>query len=215
MNNPRLARLKEVCKPFPFENYRLIDNNRLAVYAIALLGKHNLEATQEGLIVALFLLFPKKFSLVGFSEYPDAERVSRTLLQLGQKYRNWATGNRHIGYSLNQTGTLVLDQTEQLLRSSSIGSPRIRTQTPKERTRDPNIEVKEIENTALFKAFRLGNRESPNEFAIWELLQAFPYTPRNALNRRLKQMKESARLSKRDDVLEFLEWVHIKYKEIF
>lgn len=215
MNSPRLARLKEICKPFPFEKYKSIDNNRLAVYAISLLSKHNLEATQEGLIIALFLLFPQKFSLVGFSEYPDAERVCRTLLQLGQKYRNWATGNRHIGYSLNHTGKLVLEQTKNLLKNSSTGSPGIKTQTPKQRTRDPNKEVREIEDTALFKAFRMGKKESPNEFSIWELLQAFPYTPRNALNRRLKQMKESARLSKRSDVLEFLEWVHAKYKEIF
>lgn len=213
MKNPRLERLREICKPFPSEKYKSIDNNRLAVYAIALLSKNSLQATQEAVIVALFLMFSEKFSLIGFKEFPDAERVNRTLLQLGPKYRNWAIGNKHIGYSLNETGRLVLSQTEKMLESSA--SPRIKILTPKQRTRDPDIEIKEIEGTSLYKVYKSGEKDTTNEFAIWELLQAFPYTPKSALKKRFKQMKESAKLSGRSDVLEFLMWVQTKYADMF
>jgi len=214
MKNPRLQRLKQICKPFSPETYRSIDNNRLAVYAIALLGENNLQVSQEAVIVALYLMFPEKFSLVGYTEYPDAERTNRTLLQLGSKYRNWAIGNKQVGYSLNENGKLVLEQTKKLLESHET-IQQVKKRAPKKRTMDPDIQVKEIEGTALFKAYKEGKRNDLGEFAIWELLRAFPYTPKSALIERLRLMTESAKLSDRDDVLEFLKWVKTKFSDIF
>jgi len=211
--NPRLTKLKEICKPFHHEAYKSIDNNRLAVYAIALLSENNLQVTQEAVTVTLYLLFPEKFSLVGFKEYPDAERVNRTLLQLGSKYRNWSVGNKHIGYSLNETGRLVLEQTKKLLETP--GTRQVKKIILKQRTIDPNVEIGEIEQTSLFKAYKSGERNNFDEFAIWELLRAFPYTPKSALVERLKSMIESAKLSGRDDVVEFLKWVKTKFSDVF
>ena len=213
MKNPRLPKLKKICRPFPYETYKSIDNNRLAVYAIALLSENKLKVTQEAVTVALYLLFPEKFSLIGFEEYPDAERVNRTLLQLGPKYRNWAIGSKQIGYSLNETGRLVLEQTKKLLESP--GTYQVKKITPKQRTIDPDIEVKEIEQTSLFKAYKCGGRNNLDEFVIWELLRAFPYTPKSALVERLKNMTESAKLSGRDDVVDFLKWVKTKFLHVF
>lgn len=214
VKNSRLKRLKEICRSFPPETYKSIDNNRLAVYAIALLSENNLQVTQEAVTVALYLLFPEKFSLVGFKEYPDAERVNRTLLQLGSKYRNWAIGNKQVGYLLNENGKLVLEQTKKLLESPE-SIRQIRKKAPKQRTMDPDIQLKEIEGTALFKAYKNGKRNNLSEFAIWELLRAFPYTPKSALVERLKLMTESAKLSGHDDVLEFLKWVKTKFSDVF
>jgi len=214
MENPRLQRLRRICRPFPPETYRSIDNNRLAVYAIALLSRNNLQVSQEAVIVALYLMFPEKFSLVGFNEYPDAERVNRTLLQLGPKYRNWAIGNKQVGYSLNENGKLVLEQTQKLIESPET-IRQIKKKASKQRTMDPNIQIKEIEGTSLFRAYKSGKRSHPDEFAIWELLRAFPYTPKSALVERMKLMTESARLSGRNDVLDFLKWVKDEFSDVF
>jgi hypothetical protein len=213
IRNQRLERLKEICKTFSPESYRLIDNNRLAVYVIALLIENNLQATQESITVALYLMFPEKFSLVGFSEYPDGERVTRTLLQLGKKYRNWAIGNRHVGYSLNDTGKLVFEQTKKLLHSPDITE--VRKKTPKQRTIDPDVVVKEIEQSALFRAYKSDAQNCPDEFSIWELLRALPYTPKGALIERLRNMTESAKASGRDDIVDFLEWVKARFSNVF
>lgn len=214
MKNPRLERLKQICKPFAPETYSSIDNNRLAVYAIALLSENDFLASQEAIIVALYLLFPEKFSLVGYKEYPDAERVNRTLLQLGHKYRNWAIGNKQIGYSLNENGRLAWEQTKKLLEEPATIKP-VRKKAIRPRTMNPEIHVIEIEETSLFKAYKNGKTDNLSEFAIWELLRAFPYSPKKALRERLRLLTESAKLSKRVDVLEFLTWVKKRFSYIF
>jgi len=192
----------------------MIDNNRLAVYTISLLIENNLQASQEAIAVALYLMFSEKFSMVGFNEYPDAERVNRTLLQLGKKYRNWAVGNRHVGYSLNETGKLVMEQTKKLLQSPGVSD--FRKKTPKrQRTIDPDIFVKEIEQTTLFKAYKSKTQTVSDEFSIWELLHALPYTPRSALVERFRNMMESAKVSGRADIVDFLEWVKANFSHVF
>jgi len=212
--NERLRRLTEICKAFPKLSYAGIDNNRLAVYAIALLEEHGIPRTQEAITVSLFLMFPEKFSLAGFPEYPEGERVTRTLLQLGKKYRNWADGNKHVGFTLTSTGRSVLQQTKQLLASPQLQLP-VNQRTPKEMTRDPLKEISEIEATQIHQAYKQNKIESLDEFAVWELLQAFPNTPVRALRERLRAMREAAQLGGRDDIVKFLDWVAKQYRETF
>lgn len=215
MNNKRLAALKALCKEFPFEAYESIDNNRLAVYAIRLLQNNRIPVTQEAVAVTLFLLFPKKFSLVGFEQYPDVERTHRTLLQLGPKWRNWATGNTHIGFSLNRNGELVFDQVNAALKNPSKRLVPFRRIAPRQRTRPVDQEIKEIEATTLFKEYSNGKRDDFSEYAIWELLSSYPYAPKEAVNERIKSMTESAKLAERKDIIEFLKWVRGKFPTIF
>jgi hypothetical protein len=196
-----------MCKQFPPETYQSIDNNRLALFAIKTLQNNRIPVTQEAVAVALFLFFPKKFSLIGFSEFPDVERVHRTLLQLGPKWRNWAKGDTHHGFSLNQDGETEFKRVEEALRNPAKSTIIPRQRRVKNRTRDPNKEIKEVEETLLFKEYTNGKRENFSEFAIWELLKSYPYAPKEALRNRLESLIECAKLVNRSDILTFLLWV--------
>jgi hypothetical protein len=165
--------------------------------------------------VALFLFFPEKFSLVGFPQFPDAERVHRTLLQLGPKWRNWAKGDTHHGYSLNQSGELEFKRVEEALKNPSVKIIVPRQRTSKPRTRDPNQEIKEIEQASLFKEYINGKREGFSEFAIWELLRSYPYAPKQALKERIETMLEYAKLANRKDIVDFLKWVRDFFSAVF
>jgi len=214
--NARLEELKRIFTQFPAQAYEAIDNNRLAVYAIKLLQLNRIPVTEEAVTVTLFLLFPEKFALVGFEEYPDAERAHRTLLQLGPKWRNWATGSTHTGFSLNRNGEAVFEQVEQALKNPSAGTRGGRRRAPKPpRTRDPEHEIKEIEGTSLFKDYMAGKRGDFNEFAVWELLKSYPYAPKEALKERLITMTECAKLAERKDIIEFLAWVKKAFSGVF
>ena len=204
---------KEKFQEFKLESYSGLDNNRLAAYAVFSLEENGITASQENLIITLFLMFPSKFSLVGFPEHPDAERVNRSLLQLGPKYRGWATGDRHIGYTLTDKGRLVVAQTKKLMIEPE--PTKRRRGSPKERTRDPNSEVKEIELTKLWQQFNSGTLGEPDEFAIWELLRAFPSSSKKSLRNRIRNMQVAAKLVGREDVLKFIGMVEEKYKHIF
>lgn len=215
MGDTRLEEFRKFYKPFSLDAYTAIDNNRLAVYAIKLLQLEKIPVTQEAVTVALFLFFPEKFSLVGFEQYPDSERVHRTLLQLGPKWRNWATGNTHIGFSLNENGESVFKQVDLALKNPAKFARTMRLKTPKPRTRDPDQEIKEIEGTSLFKEYVQGKREGFNEFVIWELLKSYPYAPKEALRDRFEKMLECAKLANRRDLVEFLKWVEDVFSSVF
>jgi hypothetical protein len=207
--------LKQICKLFSSSAYESIDNNRLALYAIKTLQVNRIPVTQETVAVALFLSFPQKFSLVGFEQFPDAERAHRTLLQLGPKWRNWATGDTHHGYSLNESGQAEFKRVEEALKNPSKSTIVPRQRVKKLRTRDPNQEIKEIEETSLFKEYVAGKRHDFSEFAIWELLKSYPYAPKAALRDRIDAMLESARFAERKDIVKFLKWVRDSFSNVF
>src|SRR4051812_31232242 len=89
---------------YPEESYDSIDLNRLTVFTIAFLRKRNFATSIEHIAVADFRMFPKRFAMIGFPEFPDISRVNRALLQLRPKYRNWATGNARLGWTLMRPG---------------------------------------------------------------------------------------------------------------
>ena len=51
--------------------YKNIGLDHLVMYAIGELDKMKADLSFENAVVASFKLFPKKFSLPGFPEYPD------------------------------------------------------------------------------------------------------------------------------------------------
>lgn len=210
----RLEKFQRICKPFPLDAYQSLDNNRLAIYAIKSLQNNHIPVTQEAVAVALFLFFPIKFALVGFEQFPDVERVHRTLLQLGPKWRNWAKGDTHHGFSLNQDGEVEFKRVEEALKNPSKRPLVRRQKSERPRTRDQNIEIKEIEGTSLFKEYLGGKRDCFNEFAIWELLKSYPYAPKEALRDRLKTMTGYAKLAGRSDIVEFLQWVRKEFSQV-
>lgn len=215
MTGSRFEKLKQICKPFSSSVYESIDNNRLALYAIKILQVNKIPVTQETVSVALFLSFPQKFSLVGFEQFPDAERGHRTLLQLGPKWRNWATGDTHHGYSLNESGEAESKRVEEALKNPSKSTIVPRQRVKKLRTRDPNQEIKEIEETSLFKEYVAGKTRDFSEFAIWELLKSYPYAPKTALRDRIDAMLESARFAERKDIVKFLKWIRDSFSNVF
>lgn len=215
MDSNRVEAFRRICKPFSYNAYQSIDNNRLGVYAIKILQINRIPVTQEAVTVALFLFFPEKFSLVGFRQFPDAERVHRTLLQLGPKWRNWTTGDTHHGYSLNKNGELEFKRVEEALKNPSSSTIVPRQRASKPRTRDPDQEIKEIEGTSLFKEYLSGKREGFSEFVVWELLKSYPYAPKGALKERIETMLEYAKLADRKDIVDFLRWVREFFSVVF
>ena len=202
--------------PFPAENYDSIDLNRLAVFGIATLQERAIPTSFENIVVALFKLFPTKFHLVGFSSYPDAARINRALLQLQPKYRNWARGSVHKGFILTESGKAVVEQTRALLRAGTpVSRSRMKRVSPRPRTRDPQTELIEIEGSEMFKLYQAGRQEDVEKNLIWELLHAYPYTPKKALKQRMKLLENMAENAKRDDIKTFLEWVISRFGVTF
>ncbi len=172
------------------ESYGAIDLNRLAVYAIGLLREERIPVSFENVVVTLFRLFPERFSLRGY-EYPDANRVNRALLQLGPRYRNWARGSTSTGFALTPLGETTLEETRERLRSPGAPSGR-RLRSSVGYTWDATADLVELKATEAYRRFGEGGPQTLVNDDVWNALNAFSYTPEEAVRSRLITLREYA-----------------------
>lgn len=210
--NKQKFNVKEI-EAYDFNNYRNIDLNSLAVYAISFLQEKNIPTTFEIIVVTLFKLFPEKFSLEGFREYPDAARINRALLQLRPKYRNWAHGDVQLGYSLSEEGKCQADKVKLLLEKSHLQMPL--KSKPKKRTLAPDAEVTDIEKSKVFRLYNEGKENSLTDRDVYTLFKAYSYTSPKILRNYLNKLKGYAQFNNRNDITNFLNWLEKRYSHIF
>jgi len=195
-------------KAFEAERYQNIDLDRLTVYAIKHLRDSGIEPTFENIVVTLYKMFPESFSLVGFSEYPDSNRVNRQLLHCRPKYRNYVIGNMRQGWLLTEKGLIVAQEAEKLLETPSM-SPMIQKRpTPISRERTKPIRfVKEIMYSEAYKKYQQGLLDQIADIELCYVLHANLDTPTPILTKSLQKLKDYAKIVGNDGVVKFLEFV--------
>lgn len=201
-------------EPFDKNKYEELSLNQLAVYAIDFMQLHGVPLTIENVTVVLFRLFPTKFSMVGFEEYPDAARVNRALLQLRPKYRNWAVGNVKQGFTLTRAGESVAKHTHQVLTGQkSLVPPRKAVEENAGRTRAQEEDIKKIENSALFSKFKDSKLGDVSSMDFYDMLEAYPQSPPQALRKLLADLSKQAKYLGRGDIQDFLAWVKRRFSK--
>src|SRR5207245_8248663 len=76
----------------------------LTAYSVHWLTVWEIPATYENISVINARLFPSKFALAGFPEFPDAMCTNREILHLRPKYRGFATSDPRRGVFLTEKG---------------------------------------------------------------------------------------------------------------
>jgi len=191
--------------PFPESSYAAIDLTGLAAFTLFWLQDRHIPATFENIVVASFKMFPLKFSLEGFPDYPDAARVGRTLLQLGPKYRNWARGSVQKGFVLTESGLQKVRKVEHELGAPRHGQePQLAKRAPSPRTMDLGKELRPIEESPLFENWRAGEMNEGATLDLLNMLGAYAYTPPRALRDRVTVLENAAAQLDRPDLVEFL-----------
>ncbi len=211
-----MPRAVEDFESYPEHLYSEIALAALAAFAILRLRELHIPNTFENLAIALFKLFPEKFSLVGFSQYPDAASVGRTLLQLGPKYRNWARGSVQKGFVLTEAGNDKALQVASLLSGAQASDARrARSRTSLPRTMDLSKDIRAIEESSLFRQWKAGAINQNNPLDLFDLLGAFAYTPARVLIDRIKTLEIIATELERQDILDFLSAVRKEFADKF
>lgn len=207
----------DALRPYREESYEELDLNRLAAYTIRRLQDEQIPTTFENIVVAAYKMFPRKFSLVGFPDYPDAARVNRALLQLRPKYRNWARGNVRKGFVLTESG---LREVKQVGESLSLGPKhpggsvrRAGRRTPP-RTRDLTEDIEFIQHSSLFAKWQQGLLDSATDLEFFNLIRAYAYSPSKAIRQRLETLRNTAIQLNRRDILEFLDAVGTRFEDV-
>ena len=202
--------------------YTKIILNDLVVYSVYYLHKQGQDVTSEDIISACYVLFPKRFSMRKYPQYPDSGIVSRRWSDC--KSKGYLKGNAISGFQITARGIKRAEKVEK-----SLGAPLKAVRVEKVKGVKPAVPAKEaavhpelkahakkyvrsIEMSDAYKHFKKG---APfNEFDFRSLLLCTMESPPTTLARNLNQFKEYVNIHNRKDLLSFLEFCEGKFSSL-
>ena len=191
-------------KPYRESQYKNIVQDQLAIFTMDLLEKKGVPLYFEYISVALFKLFPGKFSLITFKEFPDLYRISNMLrLRLRPSGRNWAVGNIKTNFSITPLGRKMARETERLLNNPNQ-QKNIRTKKDeKKRIKSIQGDVEEILSSDLFKKWKDGE-EKINEFEVLSFLGVMSFTKMDIIQKRISRLRDICKNTKNPEAGRFI-----------
>tara|TARA_Y100001960_G_C14695981_1_gene839048 strand:+ start:152 stop:853 length:702 start_codon:yes stop_codon:yes gene_type:complete len=195
--------------PLPEEKYNGVGMNQLVTYAVYTLEKEKTEVTTEDIVVACFRLFPKKFSLRGYPEWPDSAVVNKRWVDCRSK--KLISGSTASGFKLTTKGLKNAEETERLLTNGAITNQKIKAET---RTRAGKF-MRSLENSDAYLTYKdKGSIAEISELGFRNMLLGTMETPAENLNSNFEQMIEYATFCERNDLLEFLSVCKAHFKKL-
>jgi hypothetical protein len=193
--------------------YSKITLNDLVVYSVYYLHKQRSEITSEDIISACFVLFPQRFSLQKYPQWPNSAIVSRRWSDC--KSKGYLLGSAIKGFKLTAKGIRHAEKIGKSLgkvRKSALPAPRPWTKKSvlPAQTIHPELKVRarkyvrSIEASDAYKHYR--KKMSLNEFDFRSLLLCTMESPPATLARNMEQFKEYVKIFDRKDLLAFLEF---------
>ena len=164
--------------------------DKLVTVGLLKLEEGKLVKSFDNVVVILHKLFPEKFSLITYPEYPDSIRVDNTLRLDAKKHSNYLTGNRVHGYELTSLGKITAEDT--LIQLDSKNSKIVKQRTDTQRNRATRA-IGGVGNSDAFKKFSTKQFREIDRFDICSFLHGTLETDDEKLLSNLKVLKRFAK----------------------
>jgi len=182
--------------------YLPIDKDRLVLFAVDFLESRNIEPTFDKIVATTFKLFPRKFSLIGFSEYPDSNVIRECLHLHCTKSKSWLSGNLRSGYRVTEKGKYFLDETKKILE----GKIKVTTTYGSIPKRKEVTFINILKKTDAYKKYIQDKKEEITQSEILEALRV-PSNSRELIKSHLKKYLEYANRIEDSSAMDFLEFI--------
>jgi hypothetical protein len=188
----------------------------LTAYALHWLTVWEIPTLYENVCVLCARLFPTQFSLKGFPQIPDANRVNRSLLQMRPKYRGFATSDPRRGVFLTGKGQEAANRVIAAFGPPTLGGRQVepaftstgfQTGKGKDRTRNPARIIAECRQKLLFRRFKEGRFEDTDTVHFLGLVSLYDHSPTSEIKKKLRQLHADALAVGDDEFLSFLDQV--------
>lgn len=134
--------------------YTSISLTKLTIFAIHEIANYSEECAYERVVKECFTLFPKRFSLQRYSEWPDGSRIKLEILRC--RDNGYITGNEKNGFQITLLGKRVAQEVLKELQGGKVKKRR----TGQTRDRGDTI-IKHLREGETFQRFQQ-NREDFN-----------------------------------------------------
>jgi len=190
------------------------------MYSVYYLHKQGSEITSEDIISACFVLFPKRFSMRKYPQYPDSGVVSRRWSDC--KSKGYLRGNATRGFTITARGIRRAEKVEKSLgkpmKPVRVPKPRSAKKSTSKQTVHPELKahagkyIRSIRASDAYRRYR--KQEALNEFDFRSMLLCTMESPPATLARNMDQFKEYVNIYKRKDLLVFLEFCEVKFSHL-
>jgi hypothetical protein len=168
-----------------------------------------------------YKLFPYKFAMVGWPQYPDSRRVNTSIMQMRPKYRNMAYSNPS-KVILNEHGLREAKHLSDMLGKpmfvgeENVARPLIIIEAEKKGVKARSFHAEDftdkIYKSELFKMFNENKLHEAEAIELIELLGVYDHTPPKVKRKKLNEFVIAAKESKDDKLIDFLRLVSEKFK---
>jgi hypothetical protein len=189
--------------------YTQVALNDLVTYAVYFLSQISEEISAEDIVAACFLLFPKRFELRGYPQWPDSTVVNKRWIDCRDK--GFIKGSTAQGFRLTPEGLKVAERVERII----TGQRKVITKSNTElRTRAGRF-LRSLEQSDAFKLYvRDGNVDSVSEFDFRNMLLCTMESSASILGSNLEQFKQYISMYEREDLLALLDQCEVKFASI-
>ena len=205
-------------KPYKLELYQGEALAKLTTVGILKLHNAEIDANFENITVLLYKLFPEKYSLVGFPEFPDTLRVNRAMTShcITAGYID-GTLKRN-SYFLTQKGRIVA---EDLLDQIESGTTSQRKRSDLKQSKYIRL-VKGVSDTTGFEKFSAKHLKEIKKFDVCESLHCTIDADEEHIKRNLEMLVLHANNTKKisnftvisESVLEYLQYIESNWEEL-
>ena len=174
--------------------------DELLTYAVGRIESAGEECTLERLVFECYSLFPDRFSMQGYPEWPDAIRIDKSWRRC-RTDRGWIVGNVQQGFRLSEHGRRIAHKVGQALDN---GAPVIATQGNRPRGKYDAM-LRHVRQQPAFARYV----EDADSFTLEQsemlmLLNATLETPSRVLHQNLRTYLDAANEHGSDDLAAFL-----------
>ena len=205
-------------KPYKLELYQGEALAKLTTVGILKLHNAEIDANFENITVILYKLFPEKYSLVGFPEFPDTLRVNRAMTShcITAGYID-GTLKRN-SYFLTPKGRIVA---EDLLDQIESGTTSQRKRSDLKQSKYIRL-VKGVSDTTGFEKFSAKHLKEIKKFDVCESLHCTIDADEEHIKRNLEMLVLHANNTKKisnftvisEAVLEYLQYIESNWEEL-
>jgi len=207
---------KEIQIPkFSPDIYGRIALNDLVTFAVYFLSQHGGEINAEDIVAACFKLFPERFQLRGYPEWPDSTVVNKRWLDC--RDRGLLHGSTAGGFSLTAKGLELAEKVSAILTGMQrqFIKPGLEKVSGEMRTRAGRF-VLSLESSEAFQKFLInGPSANISEFDFRNMLLCTMESSATTLRNNLEQFRQYVSLYQRKDLLGFLDFCRDKFTTLF
>ncbi|HXF48506.1 MAG TPA: hypothetical protein VNL73_03645 [Verrucomicrobiae bacterium] len=200
-----------VQEEFAPSTYLKIGMDDLVTAALYFLQRSEKTPTFENLVAKAYELFPERFAMVGYPQWPDSALINKSWLRC-RADKQLITGSVATGFTLTPKGEKVAEKT--LLRLNFV---EIKTATKKgDRRSIAGRVVSRVEKSMAYKKFLENNSiENVTEYEMCDLLYGTLESSPETLAKNYETVIQNLNDFPRNDLIEFLKALRNKFLNRF